>query len=56
MVKSNDTPKKKLEKIKRKQVLDFFLSSFNGRRYLLYDATHVPVGDDQKQHLELLET
>ena len=20
---------------------------------LLYDATHVPVGDDQKQHLEL---
>ena len=22
---------------------------------LLYDATHVPVGDDQKQHLELWE-
>ena len=21
---------------------------------LLYDTTHVPVGDDQKQHLELL--
>ena len=22
---------------------------------LLYDSTHVPVGEDQKQHLELLE-
>ena len=22
---------------------------------LLYDATHVPVGEDQKQHLELAE-
>ena len=21
---------------------------------LLYDATHVPVGDDQKQHLEIM--
>ena len=23
------------------------------RDILLYDATHVPVGEDQKQHLEL---
>ena len=22
---------------------------------LLYDSTHVPVGDDQKQHLEFVE-
>ena len=30
-----------------------FLPCFNGADILLYDATHVPVGDDQKQHLEL---
>ena len=26
---------------------------FDGADILLYDATHVPVGEDQKQHLEL---
>ena len=30
---------------------DFSLLIFH--QFLLYDATHVPVGDDQKQHLEL---
>ena len=29
------------------------LSGADGRRHLVYKATHVPVGEDQKQHLEL---
>ena len=29
-----------------------YLSNTYGCRYFLYDATHVPVGEDQKQHLE----
>ena len=33
--------------------MDFILSVLMAADILLYDSTHVPVGDDQKQHLEL---
>ena len=33
--------------------MDFIPIHINGADILLYDATHVPVGEDQKQHLEL---
>ena len=45
--------KKKLEKIKKKQALDYTYPVLMAADILIYGATHVPVGEDQKQHLEL---
>ena len=45
--------KKKLEKIKKKQVLDFILPSINGCRYLVIWCKLCPSGRRPKQHLEL---
>ena len=30
-----------------------YVSTIDGGRYLLYGTNYVPVGEDQKQHLEL---
>ena len=45
--------KEKAVKIKRKQVRASLYPILMASDILLYDTTHVPVGDDQKQHLEL---
>ena len=45
--------KEKAGKDKEKASVDLFLSNLMAADILLYDATHVPVGEDQKQHLEL---
>ena len=41
-------------KIKKMLALDcWFIPNLMAADILLYKATHVPVGEDQKQHLEL---
>ena len=45
--------KEKVEKDKEKAIGLYIYPVLMAADILLYDSTHVPVGDDQKQHLEL---
>ena len=45
--------KEKAGKIEKCIFRSLYISKLNGSRYFIYFSDLVPVGDDQKQHLEL---